>query len=378
MSGSLLNVLAPIAGAGLGSSVLPGLAGDIGISGLSPALGGLIGGAAGGGATSGLSGAALGGLGGYLGGPALDKGISGVGDFFSGGGGGSGAGGVISGGAGADVLAGNEGGDLLQSATPAPTGSPFAGAGGGTSAAGFGGAIGDVGTGVDPTLANEVGSGAALAPAAQLDTPNVTPMAGVAQPGTLNATVPSLTNPTAAAPAGGGLNLGGKGGVLGQLLPAGLLAAALARGSQQQPAVGQIQGQANSDIASANQLSGAVTPAVIDAITKGTVPAAVQKSIDAQVASSQAAIRSKYAQMGLTGSTAEQQELSAAKQQGVTLAYQQAQQLAQTGLSAISQASGESGQADTLLNSILTAQTAQSTELGNALSQYAAAMARAA
>jgi hypothetical protein len=67
--------------------------------------------------------------------------------------------------------------------------------------------------------------------------------------------------------------------------------------------------------------------------TNGTLPAGAQANVDQAVAAAQAAIRSKYASMGISGSSAEIQELNQVKQNAVAQQFQIANQLATQGLS---------------------------------------------
>jgi hypothetical protein len=97
--------------------------------------------------------------------------------------------------------------------------------------------------------------------------------------------------------------------------------------------------------------------------------AAVQQALK----SNEAAIRAKYAAMGMSGSSAEQEDLAAAAQSSLASRFAAGQQLAQTGFS---EASATSGQASQLLQAILQQETAQGTALGDALAQFAASLIR--
>lgn len=92
--------------------------------------------------------------------------------------------------------------------------------------------------------------------------------------------------------------------------------------------------------------------------------ALVQQGLDAE----QAQIRSRYAQMGMTGSSAEQQDLAAAAQRSLAQRFQLGQQMASTGLNEVNAATG---QQSALLQAIMQAETAQGTDFGQALSDFA-------
>ena len=77
----------------------------------------------------------------------------------------------------------------------------------------------------------------------------------------------------------------------------------------------------------------------------GTLPPGLQAGIDQQVQSAIATIKSRYASMGMSGSSAEQQDIANAQAQGQAAAAQQAEQLLSTGIN-------ETGMASTLYNQI--------------------------
>lgn len=107
---------------------------------------------------------------------------------------------------------------------------------------------------------------------------------------------------------------------------------------------------------------------LVDAEQQGKLPAGAQALIDQQLKAKQAAIRQNYAQMGLSGSSAERQDLDNAQQEALALQFQQGQQMAQTGLSEIS---SETGLQSNLLNEILNTQVQRGTQMGDALAALA-------
>lgn len=94
--------------------------------------------------------------------------------------------------------------------------------------------------------------------------------------------------------------------------------------------------------------------------------------ISRMVRNAQAAIRQRYSQMGMSGSSAETADLNAAVEAGVDQQFKIGQQEAQTGLSAVAALTGQSAQAYLAL---LNAATAKNTQLGNALANFAGAAA---
>lgn len=99
-------------------------------------------------------------------------------------------------------------------------------------------------------------------------------------------------------------------------------------------------------------------------LTTGKLPAGVQASVDQQTAQAIAQIRSKYAQLGLSGSTAEQQDIAAARQQAVQTA---GQGLLTTGLQS-------TGTAANLYGQIASLNQQQSDNTGKAIANLAAAL----
>lgn len=67
-------------------------------------------------------------------------------------------------------------------------------------------------------------------------------------------------------------------------------------------------------------------------LTNGTLPPGVQTSINTATKAAQAAVRSKYASMGMSGSTAEQQEINSITQTASTQGFQIADTLLQQGI----------------------------------------------
>lgn len=165
---------------------------------------------------------------------------------------------------------------------------------------------------------------------------------------------------------GGGLPLGVKPTdiIAGGLLGAGLLGGTGGTGSA---------GDAIKDLAASNKELAGRLGRIAEAGFQGNIGAKGLNSISRMVRKAQAAIRQRYAAMGMSGSTAEGDDLNAAVESGVDLQFKIGQQMAQTGLNAVAALTGQSAQA---YLSLLNAQTQKDTALGNALANFAAAVAR--
>ena len=84
----------------------------------------------------------------------------------------------------------------------------------------------------------------------------------------------------------------------------------------------------------------------------------------------QAQVRAKYAGMGLSGSSAEAQDLANVEQSSVAQQFQIGQQMAQTGLSELNTSQSQEG---SLYEALLKEGTAQGTQLGDILAKFAGA-----
>ena len=93
----------------------------------------------------------------------------------------------------------------------------------------------------------------------------------------------------------------------------------------------------------------------------------MQTSIDTATKSAQAAIRSKYASMGMSGSTAEQQELNQITETASTQGFQIADTLLQQGIS-------ETQLSSELYQSIINVSMQQNAQTGSAIANLASAL----
>ncbi len=166
----------------------------------------------------------------------------------------------------------------------------------------------------------------------------------------------------AAGATGAGTTAGAAGGGLFGGHPAlGVLSAAPAvleaiRGSQ--PYKGQTQLQQ-----SAAQLGQQGTQ-LQNYLQTGTLPPGAQAAINQATASAQAAIRSQYAAMGMSGSSAEAQDLAAAQQQGAAQANSMAMQLLNSGIQSTQMS-------DQLYQDIMNQSMQQDQDLSSAIGNFA-------
>jgi hypothetical protein len=346
MSGSLgtiLDVVAPIAGGAIGSGLgeLGADAfGSTGASFLTPSMLADIGGALGGAGAGALVnknrgvGALTGGIEGLLTGPQItnwlgipqDLNLGKVTPFLS----------SLFGGAGwgrGSVQAGPGG---VSGVTAASLGGAGAGAGGGQAGGGGGGAGG---AGAADVPGSAAAAGTALAPG------QITSGAGAGAPGT----------------AGSGLGLGG-GGSVGQILSAlGLAAAAGGMGgggtASNMPEGGNLETLANQAMGNAG---------MANSLRSGRLPPGAEQYADQAYADAAAGIQSRYAAMGLSGSTMEAQDLAAAQARTEGMKFQMASDATQVGIQSMQLA-------DTIYSQIADYQLQQDQQLQDALAAFASA-----
>jgi hypothetical protein len=108
--------------------------------------------------------------------------------------------------------------------------------------------------------------------------------------------------------------------------------------------------------------------AASDAEKLGHLPQPAQDIIDRSVQQRIAQIRQQYASAGLSGSSAEAQDIAAAQQDGVMKAFEIGQGMASQG---ISEMQTDLGSSAGLLQAIMQQEAAQGTELGTLLAKFA-------
>lgn len=177
--------------------------------------------------------------------------------------------------------------------------------------------------------------------------------------------MPNGANGGQITPAGeGGMNLPIKDLIAGGLLAGGLVSGTGGLGS----AGDGLKGIAENSKNLANRLGD-----VAAAGMEGNIGGKGMNAIRRMVRKAQAAIRQRYSGMGMSGSTAEQDDLNDAAEAGVEQQFKIGQQMAQTGLNAIA---GLTNQSASAYMALLNASTAKDTALGNALANFAGAIAR--
>jgi len=102
-------------------------------------------------------------------------------------------------------------------------------------------------------------------------------------------------------------------------------------------------------------------------LANGTLPPGAQQYVDAQTSAATAAIKSKYAQMGMSGSTAEAQELSNVASQAQAQMFNMAQQLYANGVS-------QTGASANLYKLLMDQQNQDNTAMGNAITNFTSAL----
>lgn len=181
--------------------------------------------------------------------------------------------------------------------------------------------------------------------------------AGASAPSTGTA-LSSLAAPAAAAPS----TLSSIKPWIGPAISGAGLAMSAIKGAQPIPAENALKSQAATDSAQGAALQ--------NYLPSGTLPPGAQAGIDQAKNAAKAAIRSKYASMGMSGSSSEQQELSAADSRAQAEGEQQALQLLNTGIS-------ESNMSSQLYESILNNTMQNDQALSSAVSGFAGSVAGA-
>ncbi len=158
------------------------------------------------------------------------------------------------------------------------------------------------------------------------------------------------------APAGGGL-LSGFG--LKDALAAAPIAIDLLKGNQSQPGENQLKSEAGLLTQQGQQLA--------SYLQNGTLPPGVQASINQATNAATSSIRSRYASMGMSGSSAEAQDIAAAQQQAAT-------EGAQTALQLLSQGISEQNMGSQLYQDIMNYSLQEDQGLGQAIGNFAVAL----
>lgn len=170
-------------------------------------------------------------------------------------------------------------------------------------------------------------------------------------------------------PGGGGI-LGGVGNFL-QNNPSTVLAGLLPMlgnffKPQLPPQAKKLEAQADKQM---DQVNNMIMPTAL-ANQQGMINDQLMRGMDQNLGRQKAAMRKAYADMGMSGSTMEAQDLAGLDQQAMTQQVQIGQQMAQTGLST---AASLSGQASGWYSEVMAQQVQQDKDLEDAIAQIAAA-----
>lgn len=146
----------------------------------------------------------------------------------------------------------------------------------------------------------------------------------------------------------------------GPLISGAGIATAAAEGNKVTPEETALKQQAGQEAAAGQQLQ--------NYLPSGTLPPGAQAGIDQAANSAKAAIRSKYASMGMSGSSSEQQELSAVDSNAQAKGEALALQLLNTGIT-------ESSMSSQLYQSLLNNTLEQDKNLSSAIGNFASSVA---
>lgn len=136
-------------------------------------------------------------------------------------------------------------------------------------------------------------------------------------------------------------------------------------GVEENPNYQALQSQADNNAGLINRLTQSA-----EAGREGQVGGSAMNMIRRSVRNAQAAIRQRYSSMNMSGSTAETSDLNAAVQAGLDAQFKFGQDLATSGLQSVAALSGVNAN---VYSTLLKAQTAQDTDLGNALANFVGA-----
>lgn len=102
-------------------------------------------------------------------------------------------------------------------------------------------------------------------------------------------------------------------------------------------------------------------------LTEGKLPPGAQQWVDNQVQRQKTAIRSKYASLGMSGSTAEMQELNQVEQDATSQMFKMASALMDTGIR-------QTGASIPLYNYLINAKNADNAAMSNAINNFVASL----
>lgn len=184
---------------------------------------------------------------------------------------------------------------------------------------------------------------------------------------------PGMLGPASAGTGGGGNNIlqtlfgtgGSARGLLPQLVGGGAIIKDLMSAGQLPKGSNQLLSEAGTQKGLADSYA-----AQAEGEGQGLLPAGAQALVQQNLNANVAAIKQKYAQLGMSGSSAEVQDINAARNASLAQTFAIGQSLAAQGLTEVSSASGLEA---SIMSQIMQAETAQNTQLGDALASFAGA-----
>jgi hypothetical protein len=140
------------------------------------------------------------------------------------------------------------------------------------------------------------------------------------------------------------------------------------------PGLSNLQNSARSQQALAGQLT---APGIqeANALLTGQLPAGAQAAIDQSAEAAKAATASRFASLGIPGSSMEAQAIGAIDQQAAAQKFADLSQVSQQGLNQIRTAQGFTNEADLLNNNIMNTQLQQDLLTQQAIANLAASLA---
>lgn len=206
----------------------------------------------------------------------------------------------------------------------------------------------------------------ATTPSATAAAPGVTSVGQLSEPSITGGAPSSLMTKLFGTGGGAGSpSLLGKGGILPQLVGGGAIIKDLASAGQLPKGSNQLLSEAGTQAGLAKSYA-----AQAEGEGQGILPAGAQALVQQNLDANVAAIKTKYAGLGMSGSSAETQDINAARNQALAQTFAIGQSLAQSGLQEVTSSSGLEAN---ILNQIMNAETAQNTQLGDALASFAGA-----
>lgn len=139
----------------------------------------------------------------------------------------------------------------------------------------------------------------------------------------------------------------------------------------QQQNLQNLQGTESQFAAQQNQLGTTLT----NPLVTGQLPQGAEQAVSNAIQDAITQTKSRYANLGLSGSTAETDAIANIQNQGTAQRFAIAEQMAQTGLNATSQAANTFGLQDQVFTALMNAQVQQDTALQQSLARFAAAAA---